>query len=482
MRDRARILWLKARGGVSVATEQYDAIVIGAGQGGGPLSTALAEAGRTTALIEREHVGGTCVNTGCTPSKTMIASARVAYLAQRGQDYGVHTGPVSVDMVTVRGRKRDMVESFRSGSQGRIESTEGLDLLKGEASFAGPKTLRVRLADGGQQNLTAETLFINTGTRPGMPPVEGLEGVSPLTSTTIMELGAVPEHLLVLGGGYIGLEFAQMFRRFGSQVTVMQRPSQLMVGEDADIAEEIAKLLREDGVQVMLKTEARRARRIAEEEIELTVHTQDGEQRLTGSHVLVAGGRKPNTEGLNLGAAGVEIDEKGFVRTNERLETNVQGIYAIGDVRGGPQFTHISYDDYRILRANLLDGGHRTADDRLVPYTVFLDPELGRVGLSEEQARKQGCNVRVAKMPMSRVARALEADEPRGFIKAVVDAETDRILGCAALGVAGGEIMSMLEIAMMGNVPYTALRDGVFAHPTLAECLNNLFASFVGEQ
>lgn len=453
----------------------YDAVVIGAGQAGGPLSTALAQAGRKTALIEREHVGGICVNEGCTPTKTMVASARVAHLARRAADYGVQTGSVSVDMAKVRQRKRDIVEMFRGGSRRGIENTDGVDLLMGEAQFTGPKTLDVRLNSGETQELEADTLFINVGARPRKPSIPGLDKVPVLDSTSIMELDEVPDHLIVIGGGYVGLEFGQMFRRFGASVTIVQRGDQVLTREDKDVAEEVVEILREDGIDVLLETEASRVDQTEKGRIRLTVEGSEGERTLSGSHLLIAAGRVPNTEQLNLEAAGVEIGKRGHVQVNEKLETNVPGIYALGDVKGGPAFTHISYDDFRIIRTNLIESGDATIEDRLVPYTVFIDPQLGRVGLSEEQARDQGYNIRVAKLPMSHVARALEVDETRGFMKAVVDAGTNQILGCAILGIEGGEIMSVLQMAMMGRVPYTAIRDGVFAHPTLAESLNNLF-------
>jgi pyruvate/2-oxoglutarate dehydrogenase complex dihydrolipoamide dehydrogenase (E3) component len=456
---------------------RYDAIVIGTGQGGKPLAGALAAAGHETAIIERGDVGGTCVNVGCTPTKTMVASAKVAYFERRSGDYGVQNGPVTVDMVAVRQRKRDIVDNFRNGGERRIQDAEGLDLLKGEARFTGPEELEVRLNGGDELRLTAENIFINVGARPANPPVEGLDSVPTLNSTTIMELDEVPEHLLVLGGGYVGLEFAQMFRRFGSEVTVVQRGRQLLSREDADVAEAVAEILREDGIEVLLETRAERAEQTEDGRIRLTIRTPEGESTLEGSHLLAAAGRPPNTDQLNLEAAGVETDKRGFIKVNERLETNVPGIWALGDVKGGPAFTHISYDDFRIVSTNLLEGGNATINDRMVPYTVFIDPQLGRVGLSEEEAREQSRNVRVAKMPMSHVARAIEVDEPRGVMKAVVDAETHQILGCAVLGIEGGEVMAMIQIAMMGGVPYTVLRDAIFAHPTLAESLNNLFAT-----
>lgn len=460
-----------------MTTERYDAIVIGAGQAGGPLSTALAGAGRKTALIEREHVGGTCVNEGCTPSKTMVASARVAHLARRGSDYGVRTEPVSVDVETVRRRKRDMVESFRTGSESRI-AEGGVDLLDGEARFTGPKEIAVKLAGGETVHLCADLIVLNVGARPAIPPIDGIEDVPYLNSTTIMELDAAPEHLLVLGGGYVGLEFAQMFRRFGSEVTVIQRGEQLLSREDQDIAEVVAKILGEDGIEILLQTEAQRVEASGDGGIRLTVRSGEEERQITGSHLLVGSGRTPNTDLLNLEVTGVETDEKGYVQVNERLETSAPGVYALGDMNGGPAYTHVSYDDFRVLRANLLEGGDRKTTDRITPYTVFIDPQLGRVGLSETQAREQGREIRVAKMPMSSVARALETDEPRGLMKAVVDAQTSEILGGAVLGLEGGEIAAMLQIAMMGKLPYTALRDGIFSHPTLSESLNTLFGSF----
>src|SRR5713226_2485869 len=460
-----------------MTTTHCDAVVIGAGQAGGPLSTALARAGHHTALIEREHIGGTCINDGCTPTKTMVASGRVAYLAKRAADYGVNTGPVTVDMTVVRQRKRAIVDIFRNGSQGRIENTKGVDLLMGEASFIGPKTLEVRLNNGDVRQVTASTMLINAGARPAKPSMAGIENVVTLDSTSIMELDTVPEHLLVVGGGYIGLEFGQMFRRFGSQVTVIQRGANLLAREDPDVAEEVANIMREDGLEILLETKPMSVKQRSQGNIELTVQTRMGERILNGSHLLMAAGRVPNTDWLNLDAAGIQTDKRGFLQVNERLETNVLGIYALGDIKGGPAFTHISYDDFRIIRTNLLENGNATIHERLVPYTVFIDPQLGRVGLSETEARAQGRNIQVAKMPMNYVARALEMDESRGFMKAVVDADTGQILGAAVLGIEGGEIMAILEVAMIGKVPYTVLRDGVFAHPTLAESLNNLFST-----
>src|SRR5579863_2089171 len=415
-------------------TTAYDAIIIGSGQGGGPLAGALAQAGWKTALIEREHVGGTCINEGCTPTKTMVASARVAYLARRSADYGVETGPISVDMSVVRKRKRDIVDSFRSSSERSARNTEGLDLFMGAAHFTGVKTIEVQLNTGETRLLSANTIFINAGERPAKPSLPGIENVPYFNSTSIMELDTVPEHLLVLGGGYVGLEFGQMFRRFGSEVTIVQRGAHLLAREDNDVAEAVADIMREDGIEVLLLTSAARVEKASDGTILLTVNTPDGERTLSGTHLLSAAGRVPNTDSLNLSACGVQTNKRGYIETNEKLETNVPGIYALGDIKGPPAFTHISYDDFRLLRTNIIQHGNASIHDRIVPYTVFVDPQLGRVGLSETEAKEQGRKIRVAKMPMNYVARALEVDESRGFMKAIVDADTEQILGAAILG------------------------------------------------
>ncbi len=454
--------------------QQYDAIVIGSGQGGTPLCRALAEAGMQTALIERKHVGGTCINEGCTPTKTMVASGRVAYLARRAADYGVHTGPISVDLQKVRERKRNIVDSFRNGSRVRLEKTANLDLIFGEATFSGPKVVDVRRKDGSQITLSANYIFINAGTRASRPKLEGLDTVEALDNISIMELDALPDHLLILGGGYIGLEFGQLFRRFGSRVTIIQSASQLLTREDADIAEEITNILRQDGVDIVLKAKATRVQQSGAS-LRLDIETRNNSSTLAGSHLLVATGRVPNSDTLNLGAAGIETDEHGFIKVNDRLETSAESVFALGDIKGGPAFTHISYDDFRIVRSNLIEKKSSSTKDRQVPYTVFIDPQLGRVGLSETEARAKGRKIRVAKLPMKSVARALEVDETRGFMKAIVDADSNQILGAAILGIEGGEVMSVVEVAMMGKLPYTALRDATFAHPTLTESLNNLF-------
>jgi len=368
-----------------------------------------------------------------------------------------------------------MVESFRHRSQARIEKSPKVDLIFGKASFSGPKTVEILAKDGTQQAISANLIFINAGTRASLPKLDGVDSVSSLDNVSIMELDTVPEHLMVLGGGYIGLEFGQLFRRFGSRVTIVQSSNQLLKGEDPDVAQEVANILQQDGIQILLNARASRIHQLSgvlELEIQL-----GGIKTLSGSHLLVATGRIPNSDTLNLSAAGVETDPRGFIKVNDRLETTTEGVYALGDIKGGPAFTHIAYDDFRIIRSNVIEKKRASTHDRIVPYTLFIDPQLGRVGLTETEAREQYRNVCVAKLPMNSVARALELDETRGFLKAVVDADTKQILGAAILGVEGGEVMAAVEVAMMGKLPYTALRDGIFAHPTLAEALNNLLTA-----
>ncbi|OGA26952.1 MAG: mercuric reductase [Betaproteobacteria bacterium RIFCSPLOWO2_02_FULL_65_24] len=457
--------------------ERYDAIVIGSGQAGSPLATAFARAGLKAALVERAHVGGTCVNVGCTPSKTMFASARVAYLARRAPEYGIRTGTVNVDLERVRQRTRAVVQRFRDKGTQNLKEAAGLALLFGHARFRDARTVEVRLHDGAERILTAPAIFIDTGSSPRRPDLPGIDRLPVLDSTSIMELTTVPEHLLVLGGGTVGVEFAQMFRRFGSRVSIVERGPQLLPQEDRDVAAAVAEILRQDGVDVFLESSALEARRNGNGRIALRLRFPHGERTLTGSHLLIAAGRTPNTEALDLAAAGVTVDDRGYIRVNERLETNVPGIYALGEVRGAPPFTHFSYDDFRIIRTNLLENGAATVEGKTLCYTVFIDPQLGRLGLTETEARKQRAPIRVAKLPFNRIARAVEADEERGFLKVILDAGTGQILGAAVLGMEGGEMMAMLQIAMMGRIAYPVLRDAIFAHPTLAEALNNVFVS-----
>ena len=467
---------------VSSNDEQFDAVVIGSGQGGNPLAQAMAKHGWKTAVIERRFPGGTCVNDGCTPSKTIDASARVAYLAKRGADFGVDTNAISIDLHAVYERKQSLVLASRKNNAEALESDNG-SLLMGEASFSVDQpdgdrhSIDVAMEDGAVRRLVTPRVFLNTGERPHMPDVEGLGDVPYLDSTSIMNLQIVPEHLLVLGAGYIAMEFAQMFLRFGAKVTVLERGERIAQHEDEDVAACLRGILTEDGMQIITCTDVERVSG-SEGEIALDVVTEDGPKTLKGSHLLVATGRTPNVESLELERVGVDQLEHGYIKVNDRLETTVPGIWALGDVKGGPAFTHISYDDFRILRDNLLQGGSASKKGRLLTYVMFTDPELARFGLNEADAQKQGIKVRVAEVSMKQMARANEMAEPRGMMKALVDPETQQILGATVLGVDGGEVAAQLQIAMMGKLPYPALREAIFSHPTKAEVLNTLFGNF----
>jgi pyruvate/2-oxoglutarate dehydrogenase complex dihydrolipoamide dehydrogenase (E3) component len=460
-----------------MADERYDVIVIGTSQGGRFLPVELAKAGQRVALVERDQLGGVCVNRGCTPTKTMVASARLAYQARRGAEYGVRTGPVSVDLAAVRERKRAMVAGARENYASRLPQ-DGLDLIEGEARFTGPKTLEIALTHGGTRQVSAPVIVIDAGTRPRTLAVNGAGDVPVLDSTSIMELDELPEHLIIAGGGYIGLEFGQMFRRFGSQVTIIQGAPRLMMIEDEDVSDEVAAIMRDDGITVLTSSTPARVEPARGGRLRLTVRTQDGERQLEGSHLLSATGRVPNTDALAPEAAGLRLDDHGFIEVDEYLQASVPGVYAMGDIKGGPAFTHLSYDDYRILRANLIGHEKASTRDRMVPYTMFIDPQLGRAGLTEREARAQGRAIRVAKLPMSAVIRAIETGETRGFMKAVVDAGSGQILGCAVLGSEGGEIMTIIQVAMLGKLSYSDMANAIFTHPLLAEGFNTLFAMF----
>ena len=462
---------------MSTTDEHYDAIVIGTSQGGRFLPVDLAQAGRKVALVERDQLGGVCVNRGCTPTKTMVASARLAYQARRAAEYGLRIGPVSVDLAAVRERKRAMVAGARQNYASRL-GQDGLDLIEGEARFTGPNTVEVALKEGGTRQVSAPVTVIDTGTRPRPPAIAGADDVPVLDSTSIMELDALPEHLIILGGGYIGLEFGQMFRRFGSEVTIVQTGPRLMTIEDEDVADEVAAILREDGITILTSATPVRVDPAGGGRLRVAVRTGDGERTIEGSHLLSAIGRLPNTEALAPEAAGIRLSDHGFIEVDEYLETSVPGVYAMGDVKGGPAFTHLSYDDYRILHANLVKNEKVSTRDRLVPYTMFIDPQLGRVGMTESEARAQGRAIRVAKLPMSAVIRAIETGETRGFMKVVVDADSGQILGCAVLGSEGGEIMTIIQVAMLGKLTAAAMADAIFTHPLLAEGLNTLFGTF----
>jgi dihydrolipoamide dehydrogenase len=455
----------------------FDAIIVGSGQGGNPLALALANAGWQVALVEREQVGGSCINTGCTPTKTMIASARIAHLVNRAQDYGIDSAARYVNFRKILKRKNKIVKSFRDGIRKRLISTSGITLIEGNARFVGKKQLEVELLNGGKNRIKADKIIIDTGTSPSRPLIPGLDNVNTLDSTSIMEIEKIPEHLLIIGGGYVGLEFGQMFRRFGSKVTIIQMDDQLLPLEDKDVAEEIAEILKQEGLQIFLDATTTQINALANDKIVLTVRKYETERIIEGSHLLVATGRIPNTSFLNPEVTGITVDKKGFIPVNNQLETTVPGIFAIGDVKGGPAFTHLSYDDHKILLRNMLEGGNTNISGRILPYVVFIDPQLGRIGMTEKQAKEHGHDYQVAKIPMSWVARAIETDETKGLMKAVVDKKTNQIIGAAILGVEGGELMSAIQIAMLGRLPYTTLRDGMFAHPTLSESFNTLFGS-----
>ena len=456
----------------------YEVIVIGGGKGGKTLAIELGNKGIKTALIERSAgmIGGTCINLACIPTKTLIASARVAQAARRAGEFGVELGRVVVDWPSVRRRREGVVAAMRAMNHKNFTSTPDLDFVLGTARFLERHVVEIKEENGAVRQLTADKIFINTGTRPAVPDLPGLDdiGQGALDSETIQRLDTLPRHLVVLGGGYVALEFAQMFRFFGSEVTVLERGPQLLKREDDDVVEELDALLRADGIEIRLNCAAE----YVEKNGNGIAVALRGRVPVTGSHLLLAVGRRPNTEELNLAAAGVETDARGFIRVNDRLETSARGIWALGDVNGGPQFTHASLDDYRIVKANVLDNGQRLTSSRLIPFTLFTQPELARVGLTEKQARQQGMEIRVAKFPVAAIPRARTTSETRGFIKAVLNSNTDRILGCTILSTEAGEMISTVQMAMVANLPFTALRDAVLTHPTMTEGFNNLFEKF----
>jgi dihydrolipoamide dehydrogenase len=441
----------------------YDAIVIGSGQAGNPLSQKLADQGWNVALIEKEHLGGTCVNTGCTPTKTMVASAQVAHYARHADVWGIQTGPVRVDLPAVVSRKDRIVDQWRSGVEKKVAERKNLRLYRGAARFIAPHRLRVN-----QEEIESERIFINTGSRPAIPRLEGLDRIDFLTNASIMELRELPAHLLIIGGGYIGLEFGQMFRRFGSDVTIVHRDDHILPREDSDVTDELQKALEKEGIRILLKARPTHVERPGGQYV-LKVETAGGSETVRGSHLLVATGRRPNTDELGLESTGVQLTPEGFVKVNGRLETSAPGIWALGDVKGGPAFTHISYNDYQIVYANLIENRNLTTDGRLVPYAVFTDPQLGRVGLTEKEARAAGHKLKVGKIPTAWVARAIERDETAGLMKVVVDAATDKILGAAILSAEGGELVQILEFVIRAGAPYTLLKGAVYIHPTMAE-------------
>jgi pyruvate/2-oxoglutarate dehydrogenase complex dihydrolipoamide dehydrogenase (E3) component len=450
---------------------RFDAIVIGSGQGGNPLVYALADHGWTVALIEQAHLGGTCVNTGCTPTKTMIASAQVAHYARNASRWGVKVDQVSVDLPAVIARKSEVVLTFRSGNERKVEERPNVHLYRGHARFIAARKVQVD-----DDVLEGERIFIDVGTRPVAPPLAGLDNVEYLTNESIMELREIPEHLIVLGGGYIGLEFGQMFRRFGSRVTVIHNGGQILAREDPEIARELQKSIEVDGVEFRLNANAKRVEKQAGQ-IQVSIAMAERSESISGSHLLVATGRRPNTDDLGLEKAGIGLDPRGYIKVNGRMETGVPGVWALGDVKGGPAFTHISYNDYQILYANIIDGKNLSIENRYVPYSLFTDPQLGRVGMTEKEARATGRKLKIGSLAMTHVARAIERSETAGLMKIIIDAATDRILGAAILGIEGGETVQILGAMILAGAPYTILKGAVYIHPTLAEGFFGLMES-----
>lgn len=455
--------------------KNFDAIIIGSGQGGTPLSRRLANAGWKTALIEKRFIGGTCINDGCTPTKAMIASAKLAFEARRSNVFGINVSDVKINIKKVVERKNEIVQSFRNGSKERLLKTPNLDIIEGVATFTGLKKLQVTKHGGSTEELSANYIFIDTGCKPFIPQIQGLDTIPYLTSTTILGIDKIPEHLLILGGSYIGLEFGQMFNRFGSKVTIIDTSKRFLPNEDEDIAEVIYDIMKEDGLTIHTNAKANSFTK-ENDNISVEVSINGKNETIKCSHVLVGAGRTPQTKELQLNETGVVTDERGYIKVNDKLETNVQGIYALGDVKGGPAFTHISYNDYVVIAQNLLKNKSDSVYNRVVPYTMFTDPQLGRIGITEQQARSKGLNYRVATLPMNYIARAVETSETRGLMKVVVDANTKQISGAAVVSEQGGELMAMLQLAMTGKIPYDELSYAVFAHPTYAESLNNLFS------
>jgi pyruvate/2-oxoglutarate dehydrogenase complex dihydrolipoamide dehydrogenase (E3) component len=458
--------------------EAYEVLIVGGGKAGKTLASDLARAGHRVALIERGMIGGTCINVGCIPTKAMVASAKVADLTSRAAQFGVHVGDWKTDLAGVLAHKRAVVSGMVDLNWSNLHGSLGDRFILGEARFVAPRTVDLCPADGGPpRRLFGEKLFINLGAKPGMPSVSGLLDARPLTSETALELNSLPDHLLILGGGFIGVELGQAFRRFGSRVAIVQQGPHLLSAEDPDVSDAVEAILRQDGIDLILNAEVLAAVGRSGERVHLRASGPGGERTVEGSHLLVAAGRVPMTDGIGLQSAGVELDARGFIRVNDRLETTAPLTWALGDCSGSPQQTHVSLDDYRIVRANVFGNGGRSTADRLIPHTVFMDPELGRVGLTQREAHARGLDIRVAKVPTSVVPRARTLGQTRGFLKAIVDGHSDQILGFAMLGAEAGEVTAVVQTAMLGNLPYTALRDAVLAHPTMAEGLNYLFAS-----
>jgi pyruvate/2-oxoglutarate dehydrogenase complex dihydrolipoamide dehydrogenase (E3) component len=455
--------------------ERFEVLVLGSGFGGKLLAWHLARSGRRTAVVERRWIGGSCPNIACLPSKNEIWSAKVAHLVRHAAQFGTVTGPVTIDMAKVRQRKRDMVDREIALHLQNYKAS-GAELILGSGHFRAPKTLEVRLNDGGTRLLAADQVFLNIGTHAAIPDIPGLAVAQPLTHIEALELDYLPSHLIVLGGGYVGLELAQAYRRFGSSVTVIEHGPQLMAREDPDVVDEMQRILSDEGIRFLIAADTLNVQGRSGEKVDVAVRTASGEQKIEGSDILVAAGRIPNTAGIGLDETGVELDAHGYIRVNERLETAAPDVWAIGECAGSPQFTHVSIDDFRIIRENLA-GGNRSTRNRLVPYCMFTEPPLARIGLSEGEAQRQGVAARVARLPMTGVRRTATTDETQGFMKVLVGGTDDRIVGFTMIGAEAGEVMAAVQTAMLADLPYPRLRDAILAHPTMAEGLDSLLSN-----
>ena len=462
------------------APENFDTLVLGGGTAGKLAAWTMAKEGRRTAVVDRKYIGGSCPNIACLPSKNVIYSAKVASLVGRQREFGIETGPIAIDMAGVYARKRDMVDGIiqvhLDKYRAALDKDRGDELIFGEGRFVAPRTVHVALRDGGERTLTAERVFVNLGSRATIPDAPGLREAKPLTHIEALDLQRRPEHLIVLGGGYVGLELSQALRRLGSRVTLISRDSQLASNEDGDISLAILQLFRDEGIDVMLDTDVLGVSGLSGRHVSLQLQSGEGPRTVEGSDILIALGRTPNTSGIGLEKAGIEITEKGHIRVNDRLETTAADVWAMGDCAGSPYFTHVSEDDFAIIHENL-NGGQRTTRDRLVPSCVFIDPELARVGLNESQARERCVAYRVASVPVASGWGPWTISEKRGFMKTLIDAHSDRILGFTAFGPEAGELMGTVQLAMLAGLPYTTLRDAMFAHPTMTEGLKALFMS-----
>lgn len=458
--------------------ERCEVLIVGGGKAGKTLAADLARSGHHVVLVERGMIGGTCINVGCIPTKAFVRSAKVAEWAARAAQLGIRIDHWTADMPAVVAHKRGVVEGMVSLNWDNLHGALGDRFLLGEARFVAPRTVEVQPNDGGPtRRITGDKLFINLGAEPAMPSLPGLREADPLTSQTALELDRLPEHLVIMGGGYIGVELGQAFRRLGSRVTIVQRAAHLLPAEDEDISQAVEAIFAEDGIALALGTQVAAVEGRSGQSMRLRVRSSAGESQIEGSDLLVAVGRVPRTRDVGLREAGVEVDARGFIVVNDRLETSAPDTWALADSAGSPQQTHVALDDYRIVKANVFAGGRRSTADRLIPHTVFIDPELGSVGMSEREARAKGLDVRVLKVPASIVPRARTLSETRGVLKAVIDPASQRILGFAMLGAEAGEVTAVVQMAMLGQMPYTALRDGLLAHPTMAEGLNYLFAA-----